>query len=188
MPAEPGTPAASRLAGAQGRNSAGAGRLRPCGGAGLLGRSCPGELGPRSLRGGQWRQRGNPPYFPASNLTGSERFQFKPVSVQLRPICGAISPRPDSPALESLARFPALCGALGRERPALPCTPAASWRCSAAAQRAGEVPGRSFPLRSAAGRPVRSPAWLSDLGTRPPPRRPRAEHRRPRSPDQPQTS
>lgn len=89
-----------------GLNSAGPGRWRSCGEAGLLGRNGSGGLGPRSLRrGGKWRQGGNPPYSPASKLTGSERFQFRPVSAQLRPICGAILPRLGSPALESLALF-----------------------------------------------------------------------------------
>lgn len=44
----------------------------------------------RGLRGGTWRAKGNPPYSPAFKITGSEHFQFKPVSAQLRPICGAV--------------------------------------------------------------------------------------------------
>lgn len=161
-----------------GWNSAGAVPLRPCGGAGLLGRTGPGGLGPRSLLSGKWRQSGRPPYFPTSQLTGSERFQFRPVSAQLRHICGAILWRPGQ-SRAGKPGAPLLLFAVPLAESAQPCLrsrpppggaghPLSPVR--AAAQRTREVPGRSFPLRR--GRPVRSLAWLSDLGTRPPPRRP----------------
>lgn len=178
MRAEPGTWAAARLPGAQGRNSAGAGGSRPCGGAGLLGRDSRGGLGPHGLRGRKWWQWGNTPYFPASNLTGCERFQLSPVSAQLRPICGAIfAEAGQSRAPESGASLPLFAAPLAES--AQPCprprprTGGASHPWSpvrAAAHRAGAVPGRSFLLRR--GRPGRP--WLGSLTWEPPTRRPRA--------------
>lgn len=97
----PRPPLASRVPGPE---LGGPGPLAILRRSGAAGEDGPGGMGPRSLRrGGKWRQGGNPPYSPASKLTGFERFQFRPVSAQLRPICSAILPRLGSRALESLA-------------------------------------------------------------------------------------
>lgn len=152
--AQPGTPAAARLPGAVAGTRQARSPCVPAAERGCWGGPAPRGLGLRSLPSGKWRQRGKPPYFPASQLTGYERFQFRPVSAQLRPICGAILRRPgQSRAGEPGAPLPLFAVPLAES--AQPCPrpgprpggaghPLSPVR--AAAQRTGEVPGRSFPL------------------------------------------
>eukprot|EP00069_Balaena_mysticetus_P018976 bmy_11924T0 len=151
-----------------------AGGLRPRGRAGLLGRDSPGDWGRAVCLVGNVGQRGNPLNFLAFKITSSERFQFRPVSAQLRPsaarsLRGRAIARSRARHGAPLQPLAALCG----ERPAPVCPAVASWRRQpssrpqrVAAQRDGEVPGSSCSAR------VCPLAWLLDLGTRPPPLRP----------------
>lgn len=131
---------------------------------------------------GRGGQRGKLPYLPALKITGSERFQFRPVRAQLRPICGAIlAAAGQLQASESVA--PLSSPALG-ERPALLWTlpspggashPRALFLCLLR----GPERCRVSPSCSAGGCAVCPLVWLPDLVTRLPRWRPGAgNHKR----------
>lgn len=158
--------------GCPGRNSAGGPRgLCPCGAAALLGRAGSGDSGCPVCLVGNVGQRGIPPYFPASKITSSERFQFRPVSAQLLPSCGAIFPRLSNCALESLAHRALLepfAAALCRERQLWSGSrsrpgDASHPRALCAWLLRGREKCLAVPSCFAGGRPVCPLAWLLDL-------------------------